>query len=232
MSSVIQYSGNNTYVPSFEASGAMVTEFSRNPSKFKINRYVAQRKVEAMTGYYNVIDPDESARVVNEQDFIWSDGNDRPVGNQNTSQHQFNLYSCKRYNDTATLGFLSVQQASWDILAQHSRSLAAKAMSLRTMLALDTLTNASWGSNTGSATSLGGGFWSAGSSTAPYIMKTLFAAAQTIQQATNSAVALTDMILLIGPGLAAAMAESAEVHDYVILGTAGIGTISPGLPCL
>ena len=209
--------GSNTYVPSFEASSKLVVDFVRNPSKFRLNDYIAIKKVSRDVGYYAKIKAEEAVRVLNTTDYDWADGADAPKHQGvNSEFFEFLQYKTLRTAYPFVIGLKAVQQAAWDIVAEFAAIEASKAMTLRTMTAENILNNtANWGNNTATATSLGGGLWSNASSSNFYIKKSLLSAVQSIVRATNGAITISDLNLVVSPNLAATMATTDEIANYV-----------------
>lgn len=214
--SVFQYPGvNNTYVP--QAIAALQTNFSQNPNSFAVNRYVTVAPVKNTTGYYIYHDPTEESRVdyTDNRDALWADGAYPQV---NFSKGQLFLpYLCKRYHVMFTIGDMAAEQADgWNVITDHANSGAANLMTRRTVNVLTAMTTTgNWGANTDTATNLGGGYWSAGSDTTPYIQKSIYAALNAIQKATNSTVSPEQLVMIISPPVAQAMAQSAEIRAYL-----------------
>ena len=93
---------------------------------------------------------------------------------------------------------------------------ASQMMTLRTRTAFTILdTSANYGVNTDSATTIGGGFWGSGTSTAPYLKKGLLTAARRIILQTNGRARMKDLRLILNPIDAVTISASAEIHDYV-----------------
>src|SRR5690606_30153563 len=69
--------GSNAYIPSHEASGKLVVDFSRNPSKFALAKYAQIVPVTEQLGYYLEMTVEEAARVLDDDGFDvdWPDGN-------------------------------------------------------------------------------------------------------------------------------------------------------------
>lgn len=208
--------GNNTFVPSYEASGKLQIEFSRNPASFPLNRYVGFKKVDKSVGYYLKITPEEAGRVVKQEDYAFPDGQDAPNGHDGTESFAFLPYSTDRFAYPYTLGDKAVSQATWDIIATHGRIHAQKAMTARTMRALEVLTaTSSWSGNTGTATSLAGGIWTGSSEANQYIQKTFNAVKEAVHKATLGAVPPDALRCVIGPELAHVIRESPEVIGFI-----------------
>src|SRR5712692_8423678 len=111
---------SNVYAPSLEATGHLMVNFVRNPKTFKYAEYCTIKKVDKEVGLYAASKNEEAARVINSdgRDLVWADGNDRPRGFANTEAFSMLQYQTKRYDNEVTLGWKTVQQASWEILAQ------------------------------------------------------------------------------------------------------------------
>lgn len=212
--------GSNTFVPSWDASGKLQVEFSRNPKSFAINDYVGLRTAKKETGYYMKVTPEEAARVVDLADYVWPDGaaGSRPGGqtNDNLEQFEWTDFRCTRYKYDYPIGYLAAEQADFDVLAMHGRIMAQKAMTLRSITALSTLTNsANWGNNTATATALGGGLWDSSSATNQYILKTILEVNTRINKATLGVVRPGHLRLIINPILAARIRANAEIIDFI-----------------
>lgn len=211
-------SGTNVFVPSHEASGSLIIGYSRNPKKFKINKYMKMVPVKKDVGYYLVITAEEAARVINAglNDFVWSDGQEAPMGNDNLESFQFTKFATVRYAFPFNLGHKAIEQADWKILSVHAGFAAQKAMTARTINFWQTLNTAgNWAGNTNTATSLGGGQWDAATTTNLYIKKALNQVCENILQATIGVVQREDLVLVINPHTARLMAESDEIHQYI-----------------
>lgn len=212
-------SGFNTFVPSFDASGKLVVAYSRNPKDFPLNRWITLTPVKKSQGYFLQVTAEEAARIINSDlaDFVWADGNDAPTGLWGNESFNFQAFGTTRYAYAFRIGYKAEQQADWKILAMYAAFKAQQAMTGRAVRciakALDSTQYAS--SHVSTATALGGGFFSAGGAGTPYIKKSLMSAAQQIQIDTNGAVKRDDLQLVIDPTLAAAMAESTEMMDFL-----------------
>lgn len=188
--------GSNTYIPSWEATGLLI-KYTRNPSYFRINKYVKDMKVPNDQGYYLTLGADDPYRVVSINDYIWDDSADAPGGRQERQAFGFLPYRTARYCFPFNLGRKSVQQAAWPILAEHAAVVAAKAMTVRTMLNTTLATTAanwtgSWGTNTGAAV----GAWSTSALGTDNIQKTINAACIAIEQASGGIVTDEDALQL------------------------------------
>ena len=207
--------GQNTYVPSL--TGNLIVDYSRNADRFPLLKYTIITKVEKQVGYYIKMANQSQVRVVhNPNDFVWADGNDAPKGTVNNQQFDFPQYTCQRFSYPFRLGYMAVDQAGWDILDQAAAYQAMQAMTARTdRVATVLTTGANWGANTATATALGGGLWSAATSTNPYIKLSLFTAVNNIALATNGAVQPDQLRLVLNPNAARTVATSQEFIDFL-----------------
>lgn len=212
-------SPTNGYVPSFDESGKLQVGYSRNQDSFALNQYVQIIKVKRNLGYYLRLSAKQAARMLSSSrpEFIWPRGNDAPTGEWNREGHEFVSFLTERVAFPVNIDYDMVEQADWDVKEQYSKILAQQAMTSRTLEMLTTATT-SGNYDTGHAdtcTNWSGGKWDVGTSTSPYIMSGLLAAAKKIQKDTIGVIQPRDLILVISPSLAIGMAKSAELHDYV-----------------
>lgn len=119
-------SGTNTFVPTFDATGHLIVNYSRNPKDFPLNKWISLIPVKKQIGYYLRLDKQQAARVINSDlsEFAWPDSADAPNGNWGTEQHQFFSFEARRYSFPFELGYLSLEQADWKIDAQHAAIVA------------------------------------------------------------------------------------------------------------
>jgi hypothetical protein len=117
----------------------------------------------------------------------------------------------------ARFGKMSSDQAAWDMVSQYSEIKAQQAMTARTQMVVTaaTTTGNYASTNTSSTTTAGGGQWSAATTANLFIKKSLDYAAKAILKATGGVVKQKDLKLVVNPNLAAAMAESQELADYI-----------------
>lgn len=212
-------SGTNVYQPSVEASNSLVVDFSRNPNKFALPNYVSYANVKKNVGLYVRMTVEEAGRILNTDlsDFAWYDGNDAPQHNDGTESFDMPAFATKRYAYGFNLGDLTVEQAAWDILAQHGRIKAQQAMTARTQKVATLLTTSGNydSTHTSTPTILAGGKWDVSTSALQYIQKTLHAAADIILKDTLSAVSTEDLILVISPTCARLIRSTQEIVDHV-----------------
>lgn len=212
-------SSSSTYVPSFAASGKIQVEFSRNPKKFAINRYIKQIPVKQDSGYYLKITTDEAARItqVNLAQSLWPDGAAANPGDDFRAEHEFPKYKTQRHLTAFSLGDKAVEQADWEIIASYSRMAAQLRMTERTQKVVTALTDtANWGTNYETCTNLVGGKLDVSTTTLNYIKELNQVVANNIHLATGGAVSWEDMIMVMNPLTAAKISRSAEFVEHLI----------------
>jgi hypothetical protein len=221
MTAVYPGGAPNTYVPSTEATGNMVVDFSRNVESFPINKYLQIVPVTKSVGLYTKLGYDEGARILqtNLANFSWADGDDEPSDRGQTETHEFLPYACKRYKFGFRIGELAADQAAWDILAKHARLKAQQAMTARTQVAITKLgTSGNWPTaNTSAVSSITGvtGKWDVSTTARTDIKRSIDFAIETIHLATNGAINFGDFKLVMSPGCARKMSVSQEIVDFI-----------------
>lgn len=217
--------GLNTFVPTFsEATGLIQTEFTRNVKSFALNRYTKLVPVTTTSGYYLKINSDEAVRVVNENDFRWAYGEDRPTGINN--DFDFVNFTTKRYEKGFHIPYETAKVAAWDIVAQHARSRAAQLMTLRTQRALTVLTTAgNWSSGTnyfadfdalafGTATTTNG-VEDGNATDKPYVARLFQTATERLMINTGGAIQMSDIVAVMSPKTAFRLSRTAEMKDLI-----------------
>ncbi|MFZ9077504.1 MAG: hypothetical protein ACO23H_03150 [Alphaproteobacteria bacterium] len=214
--------GNNTFVKDLDASGRLITEFSRNPDQFALNSYIQLSNVNKSAGYYLKITPEEAARVLdsNLAEFVWPDGAPRPQRNNGTETFSFEGYECQRFDYDFTIGNKASEQADWNIIESHSRIHAQKAMTARTMSVHGLLyDNNTWaaGHSEDVVTGIPGnsGGWNQSTSARQDIKRSLAYGVEKIMLATLSVVRRADLQLVVSPDAAHAMSESQEIVEHI-----------------
>lgn len=208
--------GSNTYIASWEATG-LIIKYTRNPSFFRLNKYVKEIKVPKDQGYYLALSGEDPYRVVSVNDYLWEETADAPGGRQERQAFGYQPYRTARYCFPFHLGRKSVQQAEWPILAEHAAMAAAKAMTVRTQLNKNLATTAanwagSWGTNHGAVS----GSWSGSATTDNFIHKDINTACIQIEQASGGIVSDEDALqLTFNPQLGRGVAVSGEYKDYI-----------------
>lgn len=210
---------NNTYAPSFDTTGNLIVGFSRNLKNFRVNQYAQITPVKKSYGLFARFNPITNTRVqgVAGDNNAWPDGNDAPEGPVGNQEFEFVPYLTERFTEPARLGYKAVEQAAFDIKKFSVDGLGTQLMTRRTVLGLAALLNTSvYPSNhVSTATTLGGGFWSAGTIVNPIVQRTLMAAARQIEIDTASVVDYTQLSLIINPQTADSIARSAEIRDFI-----------------
>lgn len=214
----------NAFVP---AATGQIISYTRDPAKYKINEYAQLFKSDAAVGVYYKLNPDDSARVVSLDEDVWADGHSRKDGD--TVGQRFDLveFQTIRRNKKAKIGWQALKAGnrnSLNLLVANTnivRNLTMIARTARLMALLETANSATWGSNFGSATTLGGGVWTSGTDSDPVIKRTLMTIAKNIHLATNGMVSDLDneedvgLNLILSPDDAALLSTVPEIHSYL-----------------
>lgn len=209
------FPGNaTTYVPSL--SSDLIVAYSRNKDKFPIVEYCDYTIVDKPRLLYTAYQNDGQNRVNNTTDSTWADGADSPKQNNGNSAFQFVQVDCIRKRLSKTIGQIAVDNAGWDILDLEANFLAMQHMTRRVQAIHNTLTTSSnWSGNYATATTAGGGTWSAATSTNTYIRDSLAYARIQITLGTLGVVQADDLYLVLNPNAAKTMALSNEFLDFV-----------------
>lgn len=233
MPSLVGYpSQYDVYVPNHEASGGLLVGFSRNTKSFPVNRYIELFPSEKELGLYASYTSRNAARIISptDADHVWADGDAAPPGLNNLESFRYIPYRTVRRVYPFTMGELTVDQMSFDLLLTNTNDMAQQCMTARTMLVHNALAGAAWGNNTASVDSaLGPGGvgilpngqnWTTGSvgfsaNPGPSIKKSIQYGINQIWLATIGAVPYDKLALVINPTTAMAMASSTEVQDYL-----------------
>ena len=214
-------SGTNTFQPSIEASNKLIVDFSRNIKDFALNQWAQVIPVKKNVGLYVLMTVEQAGRILNTDgaDFAWPDGQNAPDNNDGTEKFEFPSYTTKRKQFGFNLGNLSVDQAAWDILAQHGRISAQQAMTMRTQRAVTVATTSGSyaAANTSAVASITGntGKWDVSTTARNDIQRSLHHAADVIRLGTLGAVKDTDLHLVMSPGCARKIRVSQEITDYI-----------------
>lgn len=206
--------GTNSYVPQLHKD--LLVSYIRNPAKFPINRYVDVRMVDKQIGYYAQFQNSAQARITSQNTFVWPDGNDAPVG-QGNDPFKFLTFNAEQYGYNTAIGYLSVEQSSWDMLDKLAAERTMLGMTARSQRVGNTLSNfANYPANAQiTASGTGGATWANASSSVPAIRKTIMTAANIIQKATLGVVSLNQLYVVMNPNQALIMSTSNEWIDFV-----------------
>lgn len=220
---VAQYPGAyNTYVKDHESTGNLTVTYSRNARDFPLNNYVQIVPVTEPSGLYLELGFEEAARILTTDgdEFAWPDNADAPVFKDNVDDFEFKQYRTKRRAYNWRFGNKTIDNASWDISTEYDDKKAQQAMTMRTKKVNAILTTSGNydSSHVSAVTSISGvtGTWDASTTARMDIKKSINYAVNQIKKSTLSAVKKpSDMYLVIGPGLAAALSECQEIVDYI-----------------
>jgi len=219
-------SAQNTFIRDHDATNKMVIDFARNVNKFAVNKYTQTVPVKKIAGYYLKMTIEEAGRILAADlaNFSWADGQPAPEGNDGLESFEYLPFEAKRYAYPFLLGDLTIDQASWNILAAHSSIKSRQAMTARTQLAITALTTeASYAashridvtaSGTGGVTGNTGN-WAQSTTARQDIKRSLTTAAEVILDDTLAAVELDDLVVVINSALAADLSQTQEIVDYI-----------------
>lgn len=211
----------NVYVPSHDASNKMVIDFARNVKKFPVNKYTQVVPVKQMTGFYLEMTVEEAGRILQSdlRNFVWYDGQPAPEGAEGLESFEYKQFRTTRYNYAMTLGDLTVDQASWNILAQQLSVKSRQAMTARTQLAVTALTTTGNYSSDHviDVTAISGatGNWAQSTTARQDIKRSVQTGAEKILDDTLAAIELDDLVIVINSSLAAQISRSQELVDYI-----------------
>jgi hypothetical protein len=219
---VAQFPGShNVFVRDHESSGRLVVDFSRNVKDFALNSYCQLQPAKKVAGYYREVTVEEAGRILNTDlaEFAWHDGTPAPNGYHGTESFEFKDFRCDRYTFGVTLGDLTIDQASWDIVNEYQAKKAQQAMTARTQAAITELTASGNydATHTSAVSSISGntGNWADSTVARQDIKRSLNFAADLILKDTLAAVDVNDLMIVINPTLAKDMAISQEMVDHI-----------------
>lgn len=223
MPSAVYPGPSNVYVPNHEASGRLVVDFARNPKDFAVNQYVQIVPVDQILGLFQQMTIEERGRMLTTTaaEYVFADGADAPLGAEGTESFIWQQFLATRFAYPFLIGNMTAQQATWDIVSQHSGIHAQKAMTVRTQLVYNQLTTSANYSSGHVSAVFGGtisgtsGNWAQSTTARSDIKRSLFFAFEKIMDDTLGAVRIEDMNIVIGSAVAALIAESQELIDYL-----------------
>lgn len=228
--------GQNTWVPNHEAGNKLVIDYSRNPKKFALNKYIQIQPVDKINALYLQMTIEERGRVMstNAAEYDFDDGADAPSGTDGTESFLWLNYLAKRKAYAFRLGDMAVDQASWDLVAQMADIQAQKAMTVRTQLAYNVLTTtgsyASGHVSTSAAISGNSGTWAQSTTARNDIKRSLFTGFEKMLDDTLGVIEIEDCVLVMGSATAAQISESQEIIDAVKHSTDAWPMLSASLP--
>lgn len=210
-----------TFVPDHAASGALVTDYSRNPKDFKLAewaQYVPAKKTE---GRYVEMTVEQAGRILNTDlaDFYWADGAEAPLEFGNLEYFEWKAFVARRYAKSFPIGEMAADQAAWDVLAAHGRYTAQRMMTARTQKTVTLATTAGNypSGHTAAVSAITGvtGKWDVSTTARMDIKRSFDHAAETIHKATLGAVKADQLMVVMSPGCARKIATSQEMIDYI-----------------
>ena len=229
-------SATNTFVPDHAASGKLVVDFARNIKDFAVNQWCQIVPVKKVIGLFLKMTIEEAGRIqqTDLSNFAWPDGADAPKGDDGAESFEFSTYRSERRAFPVRLGDLTIDQASWNIIAQHASIKARQAMTARTQLAVTQATtsgnyDASHYIDIESITG-NSGSWIESTSARQDIKRSLNVAALQILADTLNGIRMDDLIVVISPTLARQMAECQEIVDYLKHSPAALAQVRGELP--
>jgi hypothetical protein len=214
-------SSTNVFVPDHAASGKLVVDFARNIKDFAVNEWCQIVPVKKPIGLYLKMTIEEAGRIqqTNLANFAWPDGADAPKGDDGAESFEFATYRTERRAFPVRLGDMTIDNASWNITAQHASIKARQAMVARTQLAVTAATTSGTYDSSHrvdvTAITSNSGSWAESTSSRQDIKRSLNYAANLILQDTLNGIRMDDLILVINPTLAAEMSECQELVDYL-----------------
>jgi hypothetical protein len=221
-------SANNVYIPTFsaEASGALIVSYARDPKRFAVNRYTQVTKVDRQQGKYIRLNPFDQSRLLtlDGSDAVWADGADRPINSD--VQFDYPLYGTTRKSLGFYVGDLAATQSAWDVVAAKAAVVASRMMNLQTAVAINAAISglaANTGGTTSSAYNAIGlnGKWNAGyndngaANTHTYLRSGVQAVLSAITLNSNAVCDPSELICIMNPTTAKAIAQSNEVTDTI-----------------
>lgn len=217
----VQPGAMNAYIRDHDASNKLVIDYARNINKFPVSRYTQVINAKKMAGYYLEMTVEEAGRILftDLRQFVWADGQAAPEGHENLESFEYKPFECRRYAYPFLLGQLTQEQASWNVLAQNASIKSRQAMTARTQSAINTLTTAGnySASHVLDVTAISGntGNWAQSTTARQDIKRSITTAIELILDDTLNAIDPDDLVLVISSGMAADLAQTQEIIDYI-----------------
>lgn len=218
--------GSNTFIPSVEATGRLVTDYSRNVNDFGLPRYVQYTPITKQRGRYIRMSVEQAGRFANDGDpasHLWGPGTDPPIGNENRESFAFYEVEAKRYLFPSNLDYDSVSDADFNIMEHVSPMLGQQAMTARTLEVYNRLTTpGNWPTGHYYVTPealLGGAPDSQkhdlSTTQRRSISKTFHAMYDQIRRATWGSVRKNQIQVVVSPEWAKRVVDSQELVDFI-----------------
>jgi len=214
-------SSTNVFVPDHAASGKLVVDFARNIKDFSVNEWCQIIPVKKVVGLYLTMTIEEAGRIQQTDlaNFAWPDGADAPKGDDGAESFEFQTYRTERRAFPVRLGDLTIDQASWNLTAQHASIKARQAMTARTQLAVTAATTSGTYDSSHrldvTAITSNSGSWAESTTSRQDIKRSLNTAANLLLLDTLNGIRINDLMVVVNPTLAAEMAECQEIVDYL-----------------
>lgn len=227
---------HNVFIRDHDASNKMVVDFARNIKKFAVNKYTQVVPTPKVAGYYLLMTVEEAGRILHSdlRNFLWYDGQPAPEGTDGTETFEWKPFTAVRYAYPFLLGQLTIDQSSWNILAQHASIKSRQAMTGRTQLAVTEFTTTGNYANDHvmAVSSITGntGNWAQSTTARQDIKRSLNTAAEKILDDTLAGIELDDLMIVVNSALAADMAQCQEIVDYVKGSPEALAQIKGELP--
>jgi len=204
--------------------------YARNPRDFALPRYVLMADAPKQLSYYQTIDHAKAIRIPgsNQYSSYWADGANRPSGIMNSVEGNVSPIRLYRHLHNFQHGAMAVGQADYDVMKLNSYLMAQKAMTMRTLWVRNVLTASSIPSVT--AATANGSFTAIGSGTVtnPVMLRILNYCGQKILKATGGVVKGIHLRAVFGPTVAAALATSAELLNFIAQSSSAMENLISG----
>jgi hypothetical protein len=235
--------GENTFIPTFEATAFMASAFGRNMANWTINRFLEIRPVTKTKGFFLRWQSEQAARTpyTDWRQWLWADGAERPRGQDNLEQFEFEPYQCKRFSPGFTIGRQAVQQADWFLQEAQMQVIGQQSMTLRTDMAIAALNGTNWQTNVANVDGAGGAIngnpallasgqnWTNGTATNPNIKRSLLQVVNIINKLTLASFRPGDLALIISPDTAIQLAVAPEINQVMANSVFAMGNITGGI---
>lgn len=215
-----------------EPTGILVA-FLRDPSKMPYLKYVQLIPAPEVQFMWARLDPDEAVRLVNLNEYAWGYDDYRPTGKGFTVKVEWLPGRIGRWDFPYTLGNTTQRVWTKNLISPrqvYDRMRASHAALHRASRVVNALNNASWGANTSTVNTLLGTVGarfdrSSGTQYDPatgvdnpnfqVIKRTFQEVKQKIHLATNAALSGEELICVMPPVVAKAVAVSGEMVEFL-----------------
>jgi hypothetical protein len=210
-------SSTNVQVAGPAAAQQMVlqTAFAKNPAKFSHLQTIQRVPSARHLGVWSQMNPDDMARIESaDESPNWRDGTRRPRAQ--SFRFEIKPFVLDRDSQNAELGSETIDQSQFALQANYFAALANKAMLKKQRDHESVVTNVANVTNNADTT-IGdiGGKLDAGTEAAPYVKRAFDYVKATIQQNTNGAVGLGEIVAYMGLETARKISRTAEIQAYL-----------------